>query len=60
MGSMIGVIVGLVGNPTPMSGVSDDLSMGVEEDMVDLERLLKKLENGVAKSGEADVMPNTR
>lgn len=34
LGSMIGVMVGLVGSPTPMSGVSLDLSREFEEDMV--------------------------
>ena len=36
MGSMIGVFVGFVGKPTPMSGVLDDLSTFPDlEDIVD-------------------------
>lgn len=31
---MIGVFVGFVGKPTPMSGVSEDLSTVLEEDML--------------------------
>lgn len=37
---MIGLLVGFVGKPTPMSGISEDLSRGVEEDiMVTLEKI---------------------
>ena len=32
---MIGVFVGLVGKPTPMSGVFEDLSTFPDEDMID-------------------------
>ena len=32
---MIGVLVGCIGKPTPISGVSEDLSTGVEDDMID-------------------------
>ena len=35
---MIGVFVGFVGKPTPMSGVLEDLSTRVEEDMIGVER----------------------
>lgn len=35
IGSIIGVIVGFVGKPTPISGVSEDLSIGVEVDIID-------------------------
>ena len=31
---MMGVLVGFVGKPTPMSGVFDDLSTFPEEDMM--------------------------
>ena len=32
---MIGVFVGLLGKPTPMSGVFEDLSTFPDEDMID-------------------------
>ena len=42
---MIGVFVGFVGKPTPMSGVSEDLSTVLEEDMMILEKFSEKLQN---------------
>lgn len=42
---MIGVFVGFVGKPTPMSGVSEDLSTVLEEDMMIVEKLSEKLQN---------------
>lgn len=49
IGSMIGVIVGFVGKPTPISGVSEDLSTGVEEDMIDAERRPETPDNDVGE-----------
>ena len=42
---MIGVFVGFVGKPTPMSGVSEDLSTVLEEDIMIVEKLSEKLQN---------------
>lgn len=44
---MIGLFVGFVGKPTPMSGVDKDLSTGVEEDIVGTERLSEILKSYV-------------
>lgn len=45
IGLIIGVFVGFVGKPTPMSGVSEDLSTVLEEDMMIVEKLSEKLQN---------------
>lgn len=34
---MIGLLVGFVGKPTAKSGVPEDLSLGLEEDMLSVE-----------------------
>lgn len=59
---MIGVFVGFVGKPTPISGVledlstrvEEDLSTGVEEDMISVERFEGTLENDVGGSVDAN------
>ena len=49
---MIGVFVGFVGKPTPMSGVFEDLStFPEEEDMFDVERISDKVQKDFGESG---------
>lgn len=56
---MIGLFVGFVGKPTPMSGVFEDLSGGLEEDMMSADRLVKTLESKVG-CGDANRLTNTK